>query len=438
VRDALLGHEPVDLDVEVAGTSFEDLLKVLSPFGATDVVGRSFGTIKLRMHGKSYDFSLPRRESKNGAGHRGFHIQPDPTLSDADAAARRDFTINAIAWDPFTETIIDPHGGERDLRLRILRHTSEAFVEDPLRVLRGMQFAARFDFHMADETVRLCRSISPTYHELATERIWAEWAKWASRSIRPSCGLNVLLQTGWLKHFPEIQILRGILQDSAWHPEGDVFVHTQHCLDALVRSPGWTAADDERRWILTFAVLAHDFGKASTSVQVEKLGQLRWTSPGHAAAGIGPTESFLNRIGAPLRIAPAVAPLVLFHMALHDSSGPPSDTHVRRLARRLAPSTIEDLAEVMLADARGRPPKSAESAELLVNTLLKRATALTVNDNIPQPIVQGRHLVARGLLPGPTFSPILLAAFEAQLDGAFFDEAGSSLWLDSHLKNRNA
>src|SRR5215213_3465408 len=161
VRDWLLGIAAKDFDVEVAGVDFETLHRTLAPFGATDVSGRSFGVIKVRSAhtGAEYDFSLPRRESKTGAGHRGFAIEPDPTLSDADAAARRDFTVNAIALDPFTGALIDPHGGQRDLSARVLRHTSVAFAEDPLRVLRAVQLAARFDFILAPETAALCRSI---------------------------------------------------------------------------------------------------------------------------------------------------------------------------------------------------------------------------------------------------------------------------------------
>src|SRR3954465_14971699 len=141
VRDWLLGLEPKDFDLEVAGVDFETLQRALARFGATDVIGRSFGVIKVRSAatGAEYDFSLPRRESKTGSGHRGFAVRPDPMLSDADAAARRDFTINAIAMDPFTGEIIDPHHGQRDLAARVLRHTSSAFVEDPLRVLRAFQ-----------------------------------------------------------------------------------------------------------------------------------------------------------------------------------------------------------------------------------------------------------------------------------------------------------
>src|SRR5882672_11851056 len=137
VRDWLLGLEPKDFDVEVYHLDYETLGRVLAPFGPTDFVGRSFGVLKVRLEGMEYDFSLPRRESKTGAGHRGFAVAPDPTLTESEAAARRDFTVNAIAYDPVEDRILDFHHGTDDLKKKILRHTGPAFIEDPLRVLRA-------------------------------------------------------------------------------------------------------------------------------------------------------------------------------------------------------------------------------------------------------------------------------------------------------------
>jgi tRNA nucleotidyltransferase (CCA-adding enzyme) len=437
VRDWLLGFQPDDFDIEVAGADFETLHRVLAPFGATDVVGRSFGVIKVRSaaSGSEYDFSLPRRESKTGSGHRGFAVAPDPALSDAEAAARRDFTVNAIALDPLSGEIFDPHGGQRDLAARILRHTSAAFTEDPLRVLRGFQLAARFDFSLAPETVALCRSIADSFAELPVERVWGEWDKWAVKSTKPSRGLAALEETGWLRHFPEIAALRGTPQEPEWHPEGDVFTHTQHCLDALVSLGEWQSASAARRRLLTFATLAHDFGKPATTAQVQRRGKLRWTSPGHEAAGAPIAENFLRRIGAPLELDAPVRALVAHHLAHHHGKeGNFSDTQVRRLARKLAPATIDDLAIVMTADSLGRPPLRAEDILKLIAQLRDTAAALAIGDGAPHPIILGRHLIALGRTPGPTFKPALDAAFEAQLDGAFADEAGGLEWLRHFLQ----
>ena len=436
VRDWLLGLTPKDFDIEVGGADFETMHRTLEPFGATDVVGRSFGVIKVRSpaSGEEYDFSLPRRESKTGAGHRGFAVAPDPTLSDAEAAARRDFTINAIALDPFTGAIIDPHDGRGDLAAHRLRHTSAAFVEDPLRVLRAFQLAARFDFTLAPETAELCRTISPSFTELPVERVWGEWEKWAAKSVRPSRGLTVLEETGWLRHFPEIAALRGTPQEPEWHPEGDVFAHTQHCLDALVALPDWQDGDAGRRQLLMLAVLGHDFGKPSTTVQVDKRGALRWTSPAHEAAGGPLAESFLRRIGAPLRFDAPVRALVVNHLAHHHGQAEFSDSSVRRLARRLHPATIDELALVMRADANGRPPLASTEIQARIDDLVRKARALELERLAPKPIVQGRHLLALGRSPGPDFKPIINAAFEAQLDGAFSDEAGGVAWLEDFLR----
>jgi tRNA nucleotidyltransferase (CCA-adding enzyme) len=434
VRDWMLGQASKDFDIEVAGVGFDGLRRALSDFGATDVIGRSFGVVKVRGDaGSEYDFSLPRRESKTGAGHRGFAIEPDPTLSDADAAARRDFTVNAIAVDPFTGEVIDPFHGRDDLKARLLRHTSAAFTEDPLRVLRAFQLAARLDFTLAPETAALCRSISDTYAELPVERVWAEWEKWAVKSQRPSRGIDVLEQTGWLRHFREVAALRGTPQEPEWHPEGDVLTHTGHCLDALVSLEDWICAPPGRRRMLSFAVLAHDFGKPSTTERAERRGAMRWVSPGHEAAGGPPAETFLRRIGAPLELGAPVRALVVHHLAHHHGGGDYSDSQVRRLARRLAPATIDDLGVVMAADSMGRPPLPSTEILALVGRLRARASALALEAAAPRPIIQGRHLVALGRKPGPDFKPLLDAAFEAQLDGTFADEAGGLEWLKGRL-----
>jgi tRNA nucleotidyltransferase (CCA-adding enzyme) len=434
VRDWLLGLEPKDFDVEVFGLDYERMQRALAAFGPTDIVGRSFGVLKVRVAGTEYDFSLPRRESKTGAGHRGFAVDPEPNLTEAEAAARRDFTINAIAYDPLESRLIDPHGGERDLRARVLRHTSAAFVEDPLRVLRGFQFAARFDLKLAPETAALCRSIADTYAELPVERVWGEWDKWACKSTKPSRGLFVLKETGWLRHFPEIAALDGLPQEPEWHPEGDAFVHTAHCVDALVTLDAWKNGDARERRVLSLAVLAHDFGKATTTHQAERRQQLRWISPGHEAAGAPLTESFFQRLGAPHDLVEYVRPLVVNHLAHHHGQTHFRDTTVRRLARKIAPATMDELIAVMTSDHLGRPPLVSEEALRRIHELRDAAQRLAIADRSPQPIVLGRHLIALGMKPGPDFKPTLEAAFESQLDGAFYDEEGGVLWMRNYLR----
>jgi len=434
VRDWLLGLEPKDFDVEVFGLDYEKLGHALAAFGPTDVVGRSFGVLKVRIEGTEYDFSLPRRESKTGAGHRGFAVEPDPQLTEAEAAARRDFTLNSIAYDPFTQRLIDPHGGERDLQARVLRHTSAAFSEDPLRVLRGFQLAARFELSLAPETAALCHSIRDAYNELPVERVWGEWDKWATKSVKPSRGLQVLKQTGWLEHFPEIAALDGLPQEPEWHPEGDVFIHIGHCLDALVGLDSWRDGTPAIRRRLSFAVLAHDFGKAVTTKQALRHGRLRWTSAEHEAAGGPLAETFLQRIGAPLEVIGYVRPLVVNHLLHHDGPAEYRDTTVRRLARKIEPATLDDLIAVMRADHLGRPPLVSVETEKRLGYFRVSAQRLALEHAAPKPIILGRHLIALGFKPGPNFKTALDAAFESQLDGAFHDELGGLEWMKNYLR----
>lgn len=426
VRDALLGLPQKDFDIEVFGVSYEQLAAALSRWGRTDLVGRSFGVIKLTMAGGAvYDFTIPRRDSKVAPGHKGFDITFEPNITPRDAASRRDFTINALMFDPRAGRVLDFFNGAEDLRNRILRHTTAAFVEDPLRVLRGMQFCSRFGLTAAPETIALCRSMRDSYGELAVERVREEWFKWATKSTVPSAGLRFLLETGWIEHYPELHAIVGTPQDPDWHPEGDVFVHTCHGCDALVRLPAWQQADEESRIVLVFALLTHDFGKAQTTVRVEREGRERIISPGHEEVGVALAESFLNRIDTPHAIIERVVPLVRNHMAhLHDAT----DRSVRRLARRLAPETIEGLCVLMTADAFGRPPRPAQ-VPAMVTLLRQRAAELNVQDRAPEPILKGRHLIELGMNPGKNFGEILEAAYEAQLEGKFFDLEGARNWL---------
>lgn len=430
VRDALLGLAVKDFDVEVFGVSYEALARALSRRGRVDFVGRSFGVVKLTTgSGLAYDFSIPRRDRKVAQGHKGFEIEFDASITPQEAAARRDFTINALMFDPRSGEVLDFFGGQADLRDRVLRHTSGAFVEDPLRVLRGMQFAARFNLHVAPETVALCRSIKASFSELAVERVGDEWFKWAAKSAVPSVGLRFLADTEWLEHFPEVAALRGTPQEPEWHPEGDVFTHTAHCCDALVKQPQWQAADPESRIAWMLAVLAHDFGKPATTHEAERDGRMRIVSPGHEEAGVAPAEKFLERIHSPHAIRDRVLPLVANHLA---HMQPVTDRGVRRLAKRLEPETIAGLCVIVTADHNGRPPKPACVPEG-VKALLAKAEELRVQASAPKPILQGRHLIAAGMHPGKEFKAILHDAFEAQLEGQFSDLEGAEAWLRNRL-----
>ncbi len=417
VRDWLLGRPVADFDVEVFDLDLEPLAGALSRWGRTELVGRSYPIVKLTVtSGRTFDFGIARTPGEHGA-----------RLTLEQAAARRDFTINAMSWDPRRMHVLDFFGGQDDLRNGILRHTSVAFAEDPLRVLRGMQFAGRFALRTAPETVALCRSIAPIYREVAVERVWGEWCKWATKCVAPSRGLQHLAQCGWIALYPELAALRGTPQDAEWHPEGDVFAHTCHCLDALAELSPWQTADALTRTVLSFAVLTHDFAKPDTTHAVNRGGRMRIVSPGHAEAG-GPLASrFLRRIGAPAAIEERVVPLVVNHLA---HLQPLTARAVRRLAKRLEPATIQELSTLITADAFGRPPLPKTLPEGL-RTLTQLATQAAVATGPPRPILMGRHLLALGMVPGTSFGRILDAAYQAQLEGAFQDLPQALAWLRS-------
>lgn len=427
VRDALMDRpHGRDFDIEVFGVSYERLARALERWGRPDFVGRSFGVVKLTTGGDcQYDFTIPRLDSKVAPSHKGFDVAFDPAITPETAASRRDFTVNSIMYDPRARQVMDFFGGAADLKNRVLRHTSAAFIEDPLRVLRGMQFAARFNLTAAAETLALCRSIKNSYSELAVERVREEWFKWAQSSTKPSAGLRFLAESEWIDHFPEIKAMMGVPQEPEWHPEGDVFVHTCHCCDALAGLPQWQNEDPQSRIAHMLAILAHDFGKPATTHRAEKDGRMRIVSPGHEELGGEIAATFLARLATPLAIQERVLPLVKNHLFHFQSM---TDRAVRRLAKRLEPENIQGLCLIMTADSMGRPPLPAVEPEF-VRLLLARAHELEVRQKPPEPILMGRHLIELGLAPGQLFGVVLHKAYEAQLEGAFFNLTEAWQWL---------
>lgn len=431
VRSALMREPVADFDVEVFGLSPQRLEGVLQSLGSFARVGRAFGIYKLP--GWPVDVGLPRREHKTGTGHRGFEISIDPNMSVAQAARRRDFTVNALYFDCSSGRIEDPLGGQADLESRILRHCSERFTEDPLRVLRAMQFAARLPAEVAPETIRLCSTLDP--EGLSPERYFAEWEKLILKGKMPSRGLAFLKAAGWLRFFPELEVMSGCPQDPRWHPEGDVWTHTLHCMDAFARD---RLDDREEDLIVGFAVLCHDMGKPATTETVPE--GIR--SHGHEAAGLSPARSFMERLNVSGRILEQVLPLIKCHMRpavlFRDQSSPAS---VRRLARDCG--RLDRLMRVFRADAAGRPPMNDDSGAA-VAWLSEQARVLKVESNRPKPLLSGHDLLHRGWKSGPEMGRFLDQAYEAQLDGRFttrdealdwlrLQRAGNTSSLDSQL-----
>ena len=425
VRDELLGREPKDFDIECFGISASDLQCVLETRFELDLVGISFGVIKLKH--LEIDVAMPRRETKLGLGHRAFEMEYDPTLTIEEASARRDFTVNAIYKDPLTGEILDPWNGRTDLeKKKILRHVSPHFTEDPLRVLRGMQFVARFDLTPTQETIEICRGMTP--EGLAPERLFGEWEKLLCEGVKISKGLGFLRDVGWVKYYPELEKLIGCQQDPEWHPEGDVWNHTLCCLDAFAkeRDQGSGIRDQGEDLVVGLAVLCHDFGKPACTAYDPVKKRVR--SLGHDEEGVEPTLSFLRRLTNEERLLKEVPPLVRLHMRpfamWRDKS---SDGAIRRLAAKVV--RIDRLIRVAAADDAGRPPFPSEPEPLL--WLAEQAERLRVADSAPKPIVQGRDLIALGMKPGVEFGRLLKAAYEAQLDGKFADLEGGVEYVRS-------
>ncbi len=418
VRSALLGEAVLDFDVEVFGLPPERLEPVLAELAPLARVGKAFGIYKLL--GWPVDVGLPRTERKTGPGHRGFAVAIDPAMSLEQAARRRDFTVNAIYYDIRSRRLEDPLGGLADLERRCLRHCSERFAEDPLRVLRAMQLAARIPATVDPATCALCAGLDP--EGLSRERYFAEWEKLLLRGKLPSLGLGFLRDCGWLRHFPELAALVGCPQDPQWHPEGDVWTHTLHCMDAFAKS---RCGDREEDLIVGFAVLCHDMGKPATTAHAG--GRVR--SHGHERAGVAPARAFLERLNVAARLIEEILPLVKCHMRpavlYHERASPAA---IRRLARDCG--RLDRLLRVFQADAAGRPPQQDDSAAA-ASWLLAEARRLAVADSRPKPLLSGRDLLARGWTSGPAMGRFLDMAYERQLEGAFSDREEALRWLEA-------
>lgn len=421
VRDTLLsradpGSRPPspgkDIDLEVFGIAADQLPGLLGTFGRVEAVGQSFPVYKVvGPDGETIDVALPRRESKQGRGHKGFEVQGDPFMSLEEAARRRDFTVNAISWDPLTGEYVDPVNGRRDIERRLLRVVDPlTFSDDSLRALRAVQFAARFEFTLDPETADLCRKIP--LDDLPAERIWGELEKLLLLAARPSIGFALARDLGIIEQvLVEMIPLIGCEQEPEWHPEGDVWIHTLMVIDRAREMNG----DLDRPRLLTvmLGAICHDLGKPSTTAFID--GRIR--SLDHEQAGVAPTISLLNRLNVHtidgFDVRQQVIGLVAHHLKpgmLHKAANV-GDGAFRRLAQKV---DLELLARLARADCLGRTGTFDCSA---MDWFLSRARALGVEHRPPAPLLLGRHLLELGLPPGPRVGEVLKQVYEKQLDG---------------------
>jgi tRNA nucleotidyltransferase (CCA-adding enzyme) len=412
VRDRIMNRpdtvEP-NIDLEVFHIAPDRLRELLEGFGRVEAVGESFQVYKLG----AIDISLPRRDSKAGRGHRGFVVVGDPEMSIAEAARRRDFTVNAISWDPLSAEYFDPFDGRGDIERRLLRMVdAQTFADDSLRVLRAIQFVARLGFTLDEATRDACRNIA--LDDLPSERIWGEFEKLLVADT-PSMGFALAMDLGVVaKLFPELQALAGCQQEPEWHPEGDVWVHTLQVIDrARAR------IDDlgrPQKIAVMLGAVCHDFGKPATTAFID--GRIR--SMDHEEQGVAPASAFLERLNVNAIDGYDVRRQVLGITAQHlkpgswfKVRGEVGDGAFRRLAHKV---DLELLARVAKADCEGRRPGRFDCSAM--DWFLERARSLGVEHRPPAPILLGRHLLELGLKPGPRVGEILKAVYEKQMDGS--------------------
>jgi tRNA nucleotidyltransferase (CCA-adding enzyme) len=340
VRDALLGQAVKERDWVVVGGTREELLRL-----KFREVGRDFPVF---LHPDTHEeYALARLERKVGPGYRGFTVEFGPGVSLEEDLARRDLTINAIAQSP-DGTLIDPHGGQRDLDARLLRHVSPAFVEDPVRVLRVARFAARFaplGFRVAPETLELMRSMVERREvdSLVPERVWQETEK-ALRELKAGEFFSVLRACGALQPiYPEIDALFGVPQPAQWHPEIDTGVHTLMVLEQAALLSGEPQ--------VRLAALLHDLGKAATP-------RAQWPSHhGHEERSVALIEALAERLRLPGDYRDLAIIVARYHGIVHRAFDLKPQTILEFMERADAFRRPERFAQALLAceaDSRGR------------------------------------------------------------------------------------
>lgn len=402
VRDCVRGEPGKDIDLEIHGLAYDTLREVLETFGTVLVMGASFGVFGLK--GYDLDIAMPRRERTTGRGHKDFSVDTDPFIGVEKAASRRDFTVNALMQDVLTGEILDFFGGKADLENRILRHVNDdSFAEDPLRVLRAAQFAARFGFTVSDKTRALCRTM--TLDALSRERVMGELEKALLKAEKPSLFFRELREMNQLSvWFPEVERLIGVPQNPVYHPEGDVWNHTMAVLDeaAALRE----AAENPKAFLLS--ALCHDFGKILTTV--EKDGVLH--AYRHETEGIVLVKALLRRLTNETALMIDVVNLSELHMRpnLMVDQNSSDKAYMKLFDTACSPNDLLLLAK---ADHLG----SGSAGDYAQKEALLRKKLRLYRERMEQPYVHGADLVAAGMKPGPEFREALDYAHKLRLAG---------------------
>ena len=408
VRDKIRHEDNKDIDIEVHGIYPRQLESILDALGERISIGESFGIYNLK--GYTLDIAMPRKEDNRGSGHRDFDICVDPFIGTYKAALRRDFTINALLEEILTGKVIDHFGGLEDLDNGIIRHINDAtFAEDPLRVLRAAQFAARFNCTIADETLELCRRMDLS--SLSKERVMGEVEKALLKSEKPSVFFESLRQMNQLSAwFPELEDTIGVKQNPRHHAEGDVWTHTMMVVDAAVKYR------DEVSNPLGFMLSAvtHDFGKAICTEMVN--GQIH--AYNHETAGLPLVELFMRRLTAEKALIEYVMNMSELHMRPNVMA---ANNSAIKSTNKLFDQSVEPeaLACLALSDDIGKIPPQEDGSH--ADFFAKRLEVF--REYMSRPYVMGRDLITAGMVPSERFSEYLEYAHKLRLAGVKKDDA---------------
>lgn len=407
VRDSLIAGKPAskDADFLVTGIPYQELSSILSEHGRVDLVGRSFGVIKFTPYPRgteplqTFDFVLPRKELSTGAGHRDFEVDFDHTLSVEEDLERRDFTINAIARDIGTGTIVDPLGGRDDIDAGLIRCTfPKSFEEDPLRMLRAVQFAARFKFEIEPDTYKAIKKNIKLIETITPERINEELNKLLEKADQPSIGFKLMQKVGLLKLIlPELETAVGVTQPGPYH-KWDVFDHTLYAIDAAPKN-----------LVIRMAAVFHDIAKPVT----RKVTGNRATFYNHAQLGARITRKALRRLRYGNDFIDKVTTLVEQHMFTTEVA----DKGLRRLIRRTGQDLIFDLLELRRADTvaqgTGQTNEDVDLLEQRIHEEIDKKSPFGLRDLA----VNGEDLMQEfDLQEGPIIGLVLNHLLETVLD----------------------
>jgi tRNA nucleotidyltransferase (CCA-adding enzyme) len=412
VRDHFLKLPIKDYDIEVYGlNSIKQLEEILQDYGSVNLVGKSFGVLKFVYDNQEYDFSFPRTEKKVAQGHKGFDIECNGMMNFQEASMRRDFTINAMGYDIEEQKFIDPFNAKEDMQKKVLRHINDnSFIEDPLRVYRAIQFCARFNYSLANKTLKLCQYMVKMglLEELPKERIYAEFQKLLLKAPKPSIGFELMRDIGVIEYYPQLKALIGVPQNPKWHPEGDVWTHTLMAVDKMATLK---TGEEKRDLKLLFAVLCHDLGKAThTQIKPDRISAL-----GHELAGVEPTKRFLYKLTDEHNFIKDIALLVEYHMIpTRYFKGHAKNKTIKKLSTKI---NIEEVVTIARADFLGRTtPQSLSGVYPAGDWLLQKAKELEVYNKPLKPLIQGRDLINLGLTPSKEFKIILDRVYTEQLN----------------------